>query len=73
MRLIKAFPLSVLAAALLSSTALLAQNSSVAPRITADVNELSLATLKGNVPRLARAEFDQGEAEPSTQLTHVRL
>jgi subtilase family serine protease len=79
MRLMKAFPLSVLAGALLCSAALLcgpalpAQNSSVAPRITTDVNELSLATLKGNVPHLARAEFDQGEAAPSTPLTHIRL
>jgi hypothetical protein len=76
---IKAFPLSVLAAALLCSTALFcgpvlpAQNSAVAPRITTDVNELSLAALKGNVPRLAQAQFDQGEAASSTQLTHMRL
>ncbi len=72
----KAFPLnvlSVLAGALLCSAALPAQNSSIAPRITTDVNELSLATLKGNLPRLARAEFDQGEAAPSTPLTHMRL
>jgi subtilase family serine protease len=82
MRLMKAFPLSVfsvLAGALLCAAALLcgpflsAQNSSVAQRITTDVNELSLATLKGNVPRMAQAEFDQGEAEPSTPLTHMRL
>jgi len=73
MRLMKAFPLGVLAAAWLSSTALMAQSSPAAQRITTDVNELSLATLKGNVPRLARAEFDQGEAAPSTQLTHMRL
>jgi subtilase family serine protease len=50
-----------------------AQNSRVASRITAEVNESSLATLKGNVPRQARAEYDQGEASPSTQLSHVRL
>src|ERR1039458_4585522 len=31
------------------------------------------ATLKGNVPHLARAEFDQGEASPSTPLTQMRL
>ncbi|HEY1208836.1 MAG TPA: S53 family peptidase [Terracidiphilus sp.] len=76
MRLMKAFPLNVLAilaGVLLCSIALLAQNSSVAPRITTDVNELSLATLRGNVPRLARAEFDQGETSASTQLTHMRL
>jgi subtilase family serine protease len=79
MRSIKAFTISRLAGALLGATALLcssgltAQNSSVAPRITTDVNELSRMTLRGNVPSLARAEFDQGEAEPSTQLTHMRL
>jgi subtilase family serine protease len=73
MRSLKAFPLIVLAAALLCSIALLAQNSSVAPRITANVDESSLATLRGNVPRLARAEFDQGETSASTQLTHMRL
>jgi len=59
--------------ALLCGPVLPAQNSTVAPRITTDVNELSLATLKGNVPRLARAELDQGEAAPSTPLTHMRL
>jgi subtilase family serine protease len=73
MRFLKAFSLVVLVPALLCSTALLAQHSTVSPRITTDVNEQSLATLKGNVPRLARAEFDQGEASASTQLTHMRL
>jgi hypothetical protein len=73
MRMMKAFPLSVLAAAWLCPAALMAQSSAVAPRITTDVSELSLATLKGNVPRLAQAQFDQGEASSSTQLTHVRL
>lgn len=58
---------------LLCTTALSAQNSAVSPRITTDVNELSRATLKGNVPLLARQEFDQGEASPSTPLTHMRL
>jgi len=79
MRSMKAFPLGVLAGALLCSTALLcnsallAQNSAVAPRITTDVDELSLTTLRGNVPHMARAEFDQGEADAATQLTHMRL
>jgi hypothetical protein len=73
MRLMKAFPLCVLASAWLCSSALMAQSSAVAPRITTDVNELSLTALKGNVPRLAQAQFDQGEAAPSTQLTHIRL
>jgi hypothetical protein len=76
MRLMKAFPLNVLAilaGALLCSTALLAQHSTATPRIVANVDELSLATLRGNVPQLARPEYDQGEASPSTQLTHMRL
>jgi hypothetical protein len=66
-------PLYVLAGALLCSTASMAQNQVAAARITTDVDESSLTTLKGNVPHLARAEYDQGEASPSTQLTHVRL
>jgi subtilase family serine protease len=73
MRLMKAIPLGVLAGALLCSTALLAQHSTATPRIAANVDELSLTTLKGNVPRLAQAQFDQGEAASSTQLTHMRL
>ena len=73
MRSMKASPLGVLAGALLCSAALLAQNSTIAPRITSYVDESSLTTLKGNVPRLARAEYDQGEADAATQLTHMRL
>ena len=73
MRLMKAIPLGILAGALLCSTALLAQHSTATPRIAANVDELSLTTLKGNVPRLAQAQFDQGEAASSTQLTHMRL
>jgi hypothetical protein len=61
------------AAILLSSSALQAQFSAVAPRITANVDESSLTTLKGNVPQRARAQFDQGEAPGSTQMTHVSL
>jgi hypothetical protein len=73
MRLMKAFPISILATAWLCSTVLMAQSSSVAPRIISDVNEQSLKALQGNVPLLARAEFDQGEASPSTQMNHMRL
>ncbi len=60
-------------AILLSSSALPAQNSAVAPRITANVDESLLTTLKGNVPQRARAQYDQGEAPGSTQMTHMRL
>jgi subtilase family serine protease len=73
MRSLKAFPLFVLAGALLCSSGLLAQSSNTVPRITSQVDESSRTTLKGNVPSLARAEFDQGEADAATQLTHMRL
>jgi subtilase family serine protease len=69
----KASPLGILAGALLSCAALAAQNSTIAPRITTDVDESSLTTLKGNVPHRAQAQYDQGEASASTQLTHMRL
>ena len=67
--------LSQLAAAsfLLCSSALTAQNSAVAPRILSPIEESSLTTLTGSVPLLARAQFDQGAAPASTQLTHIRL
>ena len=45
----------------------------VTPRITDHVDEARRVTLPGNRSMLARAEFDQGEASPSTQLTHIRL
>jgi subtilase family serine protease len=73
MRSLKASSLYVLAGALLCSAGLLAQSSNIAPRITSYVDESSRTTLKGNVPRLARAEFDQGEADAATQLTSMRL
>src|SRR5215472_8875252 len=47
--------------------------STVAPRIRGPVNERSLVTLHGNVPAIAKAEFDLGEAPASTQLSHVRI
>jgi hypothetical protein len=47
--------------------------STVAPRIVERVDESRTTKLKGNVPLLARPEFDQGEVEPSLQLTHIRL
>lgn len=73
MRSLRAIPLGVLAGAFLCSTALLAQHSTATPRITANVDDLSLTTLRGNVSLLARPEYDQGEASPSTQMTHMRL
>ena len=50
-----------------------AQRAEIAPRITGPVDENSLVSFAGNVPWLARAEFDRGEAAPSTRMSHVRL
>jgi len=65
--------LCVLAGTLVSSTLLTAQSSTAAPRITSEIQESSLTTLEGNVPLLAKAENDLGEASASTELTHMRL
>jgi subtilase family serine protease len=79
MRPLSALLIRRLAGALLCSTVLLsgaalhAQNSTVAARITAAVDESSLTTLKGNVSRLAQAQYDHGEASPSMQMDHMRL
>jgi len=73
MRLMKASPLGILAGALLSCATLAAQNSTIAPRITTDVDESARTTLKGNVPHRAQAQYDQGEASASMQLTQMRL
>jgi len=51
----------------------MAQSNAAVARIAANVDESSLITLGGNVPLLARAQYDQGEALASTQLTHIRL
>ncbi|HEY1984400.1 MAG TPA: Ig-like domain repeat protein [Terracidiphilus sp.] len=56
-----------------SAPTLMAQTSATPPRIHQAVNELALVALKGNVPALARAEFDQGRASASTPLTYMRL
>ena len=54
-------------------TGLIAQNPAVLPRIAGPVNDKSMVVLGGNVPTAARAEFDQGPALASTQLSNVRL
>jgi subtilase family serine protease len=43
------------------------------PRITQHADETSLVRLKGSLPAIARSQYDQGEADGSTQLTGVRL
>ena len=59
--------------AMAAGMALMAQSAGPSPRITAQVDEAQLTKLTGNVPMLARAQYDQGEAAPSTQMTHIRL
>jgi hypothetical protein len=78
MRSANAFSAGVFAGAIFCSAALLCGSASMAqsyatPRITANIDDTRLTALKGNVPRLARAEYDQGEADSSTQLTNMRL
>src|SRR5580700_691559 len=50
-----------------------AQTSSAAVRITQAVDEKNLVTLKGNVHRLARAEFDQGAVSDGQPLHRMLL
>ena len=57
---LRSLPLYVLASALLCSTAAMAQSNAAVARIAANVDESSLITLGGNVPLLARAQYDQG-------------
>ena len=73
MAYLRSLPLCVLASALLYSAAAMAQSNAAVARIAANVDESSLTTLGGNVPLLARAQYDQGEASASMQLTHIRL
>ena len=65
--------LLIIFTALFVSSRLIAQSPEVMPRIAGPVDEGSLVVLTGNVPAVARAEFDRGEAPASTQMTHVRL
>src|SRR5579862_2760859 len=58
---------------LLFASGLAAQTAGIASRITAPVDEKSLVSLQGNVPSVARAEFDRGEAPAATEMSHVRL
>lgn len=50
-----------------------AQSSTVPSRIKEPVDESVLTTLHGNITARAQQQYDQGEAAPSTQLTHIRL
>ena len=61
-----------LAVSALASVPSFAQSAAVAPRISAPIDESSRTVLGGNVPPRARAEFDQGEAPPATEL-NLRL
>jgi hypothetical protein len=60
MRPLHALSCCVLVSAALGCSALDAQTSAPIPRITEQVDENSLVTLPGNVPFLARAQYDRG-------------
>jgi trimeric autotransporter adhesin len=47
--------------------------ASPAPRVVERVDESRLTRLPGNVPMLAKPQYDRGGVSPSTQLTHIRL
>ena len=53
--------------------ALAQQTRTVAPRITAAVDETKLVTLTGNTHPLAQARFDQGAAPDSLQLERLMI
>jgi hypothetical protein len=63
----------VATAAILTSSFGLAQNSTVLPRIKTQIDDTKLTKLSGNVAFGIRSASDLGEADSSTQLTHIRL
>lgn len=70
---LRPLPIFIVTAAIIGSSVLTAQEPAPAARITTQVVESELTTLKGNVPLLVRASHDLGPASASTQLTHMRL
>ncbi len=56
-----------------AQTASTSPNACCAARITQAIRESERTTLAGNVPSLARAEFDRGPVDGSTKLSHLRL
>jgi len=79
MRSVKAFPICLLAGALLCSTALLcspalkAQSFAPAIRIVDKIDESNLVTLKGNTHPSATAKNDRGRVSPSLPMTDLIL
>jgi hypothetical protein len=79
MRSIKAFPITLLAGAFLSSAALLCGSGliaqAVAPsiRIVNRIDENQLVTLKGNTHPFAKAKNDRGRVSPDRPMTDLIL
>src|ERR1700755_2465431 len=61
------------AAAASAQRAQTSQSPRVPARVTQSVDEANRATLRGNVHRLARAEFDRGAVSDALPATHVAL
>jgi len=70
MRPLRAFPLSVLASALLIGTSM-AQQFAPTVRIVNPIDENQLVTLKGNTHPAATAKNDRGPVSPTLQLTDL--
>jgi hypothetical protein len=73
MRSLRSLPLFAVANALLCSTALMAQNSIPAVRITSPIDESQRITLKGTVHPLANAANDRGAAPDNMALERMHL
>jgi hypothetical protein len=58
---------------LVAPIAALAQNAAVPARITAQINESNLTTLRGNTHPLARAQYDQGAVADSQPMRRMLL
>lgn len=65
--------LRLLILGILASVVVLSSQAQTKVRIAGPLDTSQRTTLKGNVSSLARAEFDQGAAPSSQQLTHVRM
>lgn len=61
------------ATVLICGSALWAQSAGVVPRVTSPVRETEVTALRGNVPLAVQARYDQGAAQASMPMTHIRL
>ncbi len=65
--------LAPLALTLLAPLAVFAQSNAAPARVTAEISESSLTTLRGNTHPLARPQYDQGRVAPSLKLERMTM